>query len=164
MNNTPLVLAMCRYEQDCMERVNHFLKVYACARTIGEGEGLDELTQQILETAAIVHDIGIRPSMEKYGSGAGKYQELEGPPVARELLGTLGYANQVIDRVCTLVGHHHTYQPILGLDHQILVEADFLVNMDEGHMDTESIRRVTETIFSTETGKKLLFSLYLQEK
>ena len=71
MNNTPLVLAMCRYEQDCMERVNHFLKVYAYARTIGEGEGLDELTQQILETAAIVHDIGIRPVWRSTAAGQG---------------------------------------------------------------------------------------------
>ena len=35
----------------------------------------------------------------------------------------------MIRRVEYLVGHHHTYKDIDGLDYQILVEADFLVNI-----------------------------------
>lgn len=39
-----------------------------------------------------------------------------------------------------LVGHHHTYKDIDGLDYQILVEADFLVNYFEDGLDKEHIK------------------------
>ena len=48
------------------KRINHFLKVYAYAKSIGELEGLDSQTQETLELAAVLHDIGIKPSEEKY--------------------------------------------------------------------------------------------------
>lgn len=162
MNHTPLILEMCRHEAGCVERVNHFLKVFALAKTIGEGEGCPEETQEILETAALVHDIGIKPSLEKYGSPAGEYQEKEGPAVAGALLEKLGYEETVICRVCYLVGHHHTYGSINGLDYQALVEADFLVNIFEGNMERPEIETVRQKIFRTETGKRLLDTLYLR--
>lgn len=40
--------------------INHFLKVWSFAKTIGEKEGLDEDTQEILELTAVVHDIACR--------------------------------------------------------------------------------------------------------
>lgn len=113
------------------KRIQHFIKVHDFARTIGVLENLDKETLFTLEAAAVVHNIGIHASEEKYGSAAGKYQELEGPPLAKEMLTRLGFPENVITRVCYLVGHHHTYQNIDGLDYQILVEADFLVNLYE---------------------------------
>ena len=118
--------------------------------------------QQILETAAIVHDIGIRPSLKKYGSSAGAYQQIEGPAEAKKMLEELHYPAQMIERVSYLVGHHHTYQDIRGLDYQILVEADFLVNMFEEHMDAEQIRGVREKIFRTRTGKDMLDQMFFR--
>ena len=85
----------------------------------------------MLESAAVVHDIGIKVCEEKYGSCEGKLQEKEGPGIAGALLSELGYEKQVIERVCYLVGHHHTYTEIVGLDYQIPVETDFLVNLFE---------------------------------
>ena len=55
-----------------------------------------------------------------------------------------------------LVGHHHTYKDIDGLDYQILVEADFLVNYFEDGLDKEHIKKSAEKIFKTETGKKIV--------
>ena len=43
-----------------------FLKVYSYAKTIGEMENLDEKMQEILEVTAVLHDIGIKVSEEKY--------------------------------------------------------------------------------------------------
>jgi uncharacterized protein len=123
-------------------------------------KGLDEKTATILEVSAIVHDFGIRPSLEHYGSGKGHYQELEGPPVAKELLESLGYDPHVISRVCYLVGHHHTYDNIDGLDYQVLVEADFLVNMFEGNMSPEVIREIRQTVFRTKSGLDILTRIY----
>ena len=37
--------------------IDHLLRVWAYARTIGELEGLDPETQYLLEVAAITHDI-----------------------------------------------------------------------------------------------------------
>ncbi len=60
----------------------------------------------------------------------------EGPALAEQMLSELGFEKDVIERVSFLVGHHHTYTGIDGLDYQILVEADFLVNLFEGNTDT----------------------------
>lgn len=141
-------------------RINHFLKVYGFAKSIGELEGLEGETQQILEIAAVTHDIGIKPAEEKYGSGAGHYQEVEGPPVARELLGRLGLPQALIERVCYLISRHHTYTDIDGLDYQILVEADFLVNIFEGEMAAPEIASVRQKVFRTQAGIRMLEQLY----
>lgn len=37
--------------------IDHFIKAWAMAKTIGEQERLDEKTQQTLGFAAVVHDI-----------------------------------------------------------------------------------------------------------
>lgn len=135
------------------KQIQHFTKVHGFARMIGLCEGIDDGTLKTLETAAIVHDIGIVPAMEKYGSGSGKYQELEGPPVAKAMLKALKYPEEIIDRVCYLVGRHHTYKDIDGMDYQILVEADFLVNMFESEMSAKAIQAALDHVFVTKTGK-----------
>ena len=119
-------------------------------------EGLDAAAQEILETASIVHDIGIRVCMEKYGHCRGKEQEKEGPPFAEKLLGQLNYENTVIDRVSWLVGHHHTYSHVEGMDHQILLEADYLVNSYENQERPEDIQVFCRHVFRTPSGIRLL--------
>ena len=153
--------AMCAYDAGDARRVNHLMKVFAFAKTIGEREGLDAQTQEILEVAALTHDIGIRNSERKYGNCTGAHQQEEGPPEARALLIRLGATDALIERVCWLIAHHHTYASIKGLDYQILVEADFLVNAYEDEMDEDAIRTVQEKLFCTQTGKELLKKLYL---
>jgi HD superfamily phosphodiesterase len=156
-----LIEKMTEYERGVPERVGHFLKVYGYARTIGELENLPAAMRFTLETAAIVHDIGIKPSLEKHGSSAGKLQEQEGVAPAREVLGGLEFPSDVIDRVCFLVAHHHTYAEVDGLDYQILLEADFLVNMLEEKMPQTAIQSAYDKVFKTETGKRLCRYQYL---
>ena len=69
----------------------------------------------------------------------------------------------MIERVSYLVGHHHTYHDIEGMDYQILVEADFLVNIYEGDMQQSEIVSVREKIFRTRTGKELLDTMFLKK-
>ncbi len=156
-----VIHAMIDYYAGEIHRINHFLKVYALAKSIGECEGLPLDVQRILEIAAITHDIGIKPSEEKYQSNAGPYQEQEGPPVARELLTGLGIDGAVIERVCYLIGRHHTYTGIDGADYQILIEADFLVNLHEGECDFSTINSVREKLFRTATGIQYLDRMFL---
>lgn len=155
-----LMAAMIAYDKGDAMRIHHFLKVYELARTIGRLEGLDERTQYLLESAAIVHDIGIHISEQKYGSSAGKYQEIEGPAEARKLLEPLGYDEAAIQRIEYLVGHHHTYTNMDGLDYQILVEADFLVNLYEDGASEQAQQSAYKNIFRTESGKRLCRLLY----
>jgi HD superfamily phosphodiesterase len=140
--------------------VNHFLKVYAFARTIGKQEGLDAEAQRTLELAAVVHDIACPLCREKYGQADGRHQEAEGPALAQAFLAELPVSPEMAERVCSLVGRHHTYTNVDGLDHQILLEADFLVNADEARISESGIRAMLTRVFKTETGTRLLRALY----
>jgi hypothetical protein len=155
-----LKVAMTEYFKGDKKRINHYIKVHSYARCIGELESLSKDELFTLEVASIVHDIGIKNSELKYHSTAGKYQEVEGVPEAKKLLETLGFEKSVIDRVCYLVGHHHTYENIQGADYQILVEADFLVNLFEDNNSIESVKSVKRKIFKTKTGTLLLENIF----
>ena len=80
--------------------------------------------------------------------------------MAREFLSGCGCSEELIDRSALLVSHHHTYDPILGVDHQILLEADYLVNAEESRYPAENIRNAGERIFRTEAGKKILRDMF----
>lgn len=151
---------MIELQNGNLHDIHHFLKVHAYARVIGTLEGLDARTQKTLELAAIVHDIACPLCREKYGRADGPLQEKEGPALARELLDGLGCDPETAARVCHLVGRHHTYAGVDGLDHQILLEADFLVNADEGAKSTEAIRAALQGWFRTPSGIRLLKSVY----
>lgn len=147
------------YSQD-PQQVNHFLKVYGFAKTIAEMENVDGNTKEIIEIAALMHDIGIKNSLEKYKSSAGNYQEIEGPPEARKILESMGYRAELIDRVDFLIANHHTYDNIEKIDHQILVEADFLVNVYENDLSKEEKKNIYTNIFKSSAGKKIFKDLY----
>mgnify|MGYP004643197813 FL=1 len=121
---------------------------------------MDAKLQDILEAAALVHDIGIRPALEKYASSSGLLQEREGVAPARKMLTSLNFEEALIDRVCFLVAHHHTYTGVDGLDYQILLEADFLVNAYESEFSLDAILTAKERFFQTETGKKILMDMF----
>lgn len=161
MNQTMLLQKMIEYFAGDAKRIQHFIKVHSFAKMIGQLEKIDEKQQLILETAAIVHDIGIKNSEIKYKSSAGKYQEIEGPAPAKEMLLKLGYEDKVIERVCYLIAHHHTYGNIEGSDYQILVEADFLVNLYEDGVSENAIQTVKKNIFRTASGIRLLTTMYV---
>jgi len=156
-----LALAMISYDQADPKRVQHTTKVHAYAELIGISEGLDKEMQFILESAALVHDIGIRASEQKFGYQNGKLQEQEGPAVAREILTKLGgYTETQIERICWLVAHHHTYHVCDDLDYQILIEADFLVNLYEDQESQQVISEVRKNIFRTPSGLKMLNEMF----
>lgn len=149
-----LHFAMIRLYQGYAKRIQHFCKVHSYSKLIGEMEKINEDTLFILEAAALTHDIGIHICEEKYGICNGKLQELEGPAIADKLLSELGFDAHVSERVQYLIGHHHTYDSIDGIDYQILVEADFLVNMYEDRLADETIEHAYNHIFRTDSGKQ----------
>ena len=151
---------MIEYFQGDPRRIQHFVKVHAFAGLIGREEGLDPKAQFLLEAAAYVHDIGIRKAEEKYGSSSGKLQEQEGPAEAEKMLEGLGFEQADTEKICYLVGHHHTYRNIDSPEYQILVEADFLVNLYEDQTGPDAARAAGERIFRTESGKRILHQMF----
>lgn len=140
--------------------ISHFLNVYALAKTIGAQEKLNENAQQILELSAIIHDISCPLCREKYGNTNGKKQELESPLLVKAFLEELSVPAETIQRVSWIVAHHHTYTDVNDIEHQILLEADYLVNAGENHYSEKSVYGAKNQIFRTNTGKRLLCSMY----
>lgn len=155
-----LIMRMIAYYKGDPKRIQHFLKVFQFAKLIGEMEELEEQSLHILETTAIVHDIGIKISEEKYGSSSGKYQEQEGPAPAKDMLKSLEYKESDIEKICYLISRHHTYTNIDSIEYQILVEADFLVNMYEDNLPKVNIEKAYIKIFKTESAKELCRQMF----
>lgn len=156
-----LMRAMVSYDSGDVPRIQHFVKVHDFAATIGVAEHLDEETQFILEAAAILHDIGIHPAEAKYGNCNGKAQEELGPGEARKLLLEVGgFTDAQIERICWLIGHHHTYSNVTSADHRILLEADFLVNSFEDHLALNGIKTFRDNVFRSAYAIKLLNEMW----
>jgi len=151
---------MIAYPGSTRHDAAHLLKVWAYAKSIGELEGLDAKTQLTLEIAALTHDIACPLCRQKYGSTAAALQEKEGAPLARTLLEDFPLDTEVVDRVAFLVTHHHTLDAIDGMDYQILIESDYLVNADESRYSPESILAFHFQHFKTQSGKDMLLSLF----
>ncbi len=156
-----LMQAMIRYDSGDVPRIQHFVKVHDFAATIGVAENLDEETLFILEAAAILHDIGIHPAEAKYGNCNGKAQEELGPDEARKLLQEVGgFTDAQTERICWLIGHHHTYSNVTSADHRILLEADFLVNSFEDGMAPNGIVTFREKVFRSTSAIDMLNKMW----
>lgn len=141
-------------------RINHFLKVNAFATIIAEKEKVSKDIFTIISILGYLHDIGIKIAEEKYNKTTGKLQEELGKEPARNLVLECGFSKAIADRVSFIVAHHHTYDTIDGIDYQILVEADILVNIYEDNISHEIIPTIKSNIFKTKSGLELLDKLY----
>lgn len=89
--------------------INHFMKVYAFLSMIGLRKRLPEITQTILEAAAVIHNMACPLRLEKYRNKDGKFQEQENIPLTQNFLSDVGLSAEVKERIIYLVHHHHTY-------------------------------------------------------
>lgn len=152
---------MIAFSNGNLHDIDHLLRVWAYAKTIGELEKLDPRTQYILEVAAITHDIACPLCREKYGDANGKLQEKEGPDLVRRFLSDTDLTDSQISRVAFLVGHHHTYTDVDGDDYQILLEADYIVNASDNGYTEANIRYFLENIVKTDSGRRILRDVLL---
>ena len=82
--------------------------------------------------------------------------------MAKRMLADAGYPADVTERVCQLVARHHTYTDIDGIDLQILIEADLIVNLCEDGAGQDGILSAYNEIFKTDSGKlmcRMVFGL-----
>ena len=156
-----LHLAMINLYSGDSKRIQHFCKVHSYAKLIAENEKVDDKTLFIIEAAALTHDIGIHTCEKKYGNCGGNLQEKEGPKLAENLLAELGFNIETSQRVQYLIAHHHTYDNINSIDWQILVEADFLVNMFEESLPKSAVQNAYDKISKTACGKEICKKMFL---
>ncbi len=151
---------MIQISEGNIHDTEHFIKVWAYARAIGELEGLDPETQFILEAAAVTHDIACPVCRGKYGNADGKLQEKESPPLIAAFFRDTDMKEKQVERISFLVGHHHTYEGVDGPDWQILLEADYIVNASENNFPAENIQNFLETQAVTSSGKRFIREIF----
>lgn len=160
MTVSQIMEKMISFSKGNIHDIDHFLRVWSYAKTIGELEQLDSETQFILEIAAITHDIACPLCREKYGNTNGKYQEEEGARMVREFLSDSDLTQDQIERTAFLVGHHHTFTGIEGMDWQILAEADYIANASENNYSKQNIQNFADKIMKTAAGKRICSEVF----
>ena len=140
------------------KRIHHALAVLEFAEKIQAAEGGDAL---VIKASAILHDIGILEAQRKYGSAAGKYQEIEGPPIAREILKKSDIPSEAVEHICRIIANHHSAKDIDTLEFRIIWDADNLVNLSDELKDTsrERAEKIINTVFKTHTGHRMASEL-----
>lgn len=113
-------------------------------KTIAEGENLNPELQKLVEVTAVVHDIACPLCRVKYGNTNGKHQEEESAALLEEFFKDSDLPKEFTDRVSYIVSHHHTIDGIDGIDYQIMIEADYLVNADESNFSGNNVRNILE--------------------
>ncbi len=158
-----VAIEMKRYFKTDFKRIGHAGRVARYAEEIGKKR---RGNLAVILTAAYLHDIGIKEAERKYQSTAAKYQEEEGPLIARQILSKLGAKEELIEEVCDIIAHHHHPKPEESINFRCLYDADMITNLEEEHKDDpiseERLLRILEKSFLTEEGvdlaKKVLLS------
>jgi len=158
-----LIPEMERVFAETQGMIDHTLRVLGHAMDIHQEEGGKPA---VVRASAILHDIGIPKAREVHGSSAGPYQEIEGPPIAREILTRHGFPPDQIDLICGIVANHHSDEDpliVTTVEFKILWDADWLVNFPGRHRnasDQEKAMAIGE-IFKTGRGRQLAREMFL---
>ena len=157
-----VAIEMKRYFKQDFKRIGHATRVAGYAEQIGK-EQRGNLA--VILTAAYLHDIGIKEAERKHQSTAARYQEEEGPPVAREILTRLEARAESIEEVCDIVGHHHHPRSDESINFKSIYDADMIVNLEENQkenpMAPEKLTNMLDKSFLTESGCNLGKKIFL---
>ena len=145
--------------------IDHTMTVQGYAREILAKEA--EADSLVVIASALLHDIGIPKAREVHGSSRGEFQEIEGPPIAQEILTRLGVPETATDHICGIVANHHSDKDpkIVGtIEFKILWDADWLVNFPGRHRESSVQEKETaiEEIFKTAKGRLLARQMFLE--
>ena len=160
MTIAQIMQKMIAFSDGNIHDIDHLIRVWTYAKTIGELEMVDQETQFILEVAAITHDIACPLCREKYGNTNGKHQEREGIILVKKFLSDTGMTEEQIGRVAFLVGHHHTFAGIDSMDWQILVEADYIANASENNYSQQKVDNFIRKCMRTRSGIQILKDVF----
>ena len=141
-------------------RITHAMRVLAHARDISQREGGQ---QRVVIAAALLHDIGICKAEEKYGSAAPRYQEAEGPPIARRILAEIGFDQREAEHVCSIVASHHSCGLIDTCEFRTLYDADWLVNCPDEfpNVAEADLKEMIARTMKTPAGREIAANMFL---
>ncbi len=142
---TALFREMEDYFGEDARRIRHAHRVTDYAEALLQTEPADAA---VVLAAAVLHDIGIHEAQRKHGSSGGKFQEMEGPPIARRILGKLAQDGGFVDEVCEIIAHHHSPGRVKTVNFAVLYDADWLVNLaDEYDVgDSAKLRAIIDRV------------------
>jgi HD superfamily phosphohydrolase YqeK len=150
-----VAIEMKRYFKSDFKRIGHASRVARYAEKIGKFEGGN---LAVILAAAYLHDIGIVVAEKKHGSSAAKYQEMEGPAIAKSILIKLGAQEELIAEVCDIVGRHHHPRADDTTNFKVVYDADLIENLDEKQkenpLDKDKLTEKIDKIFLTATGRE----------
>ena len=143
------------------KRIEHTLAVLNYAEQIQAAEGGDPL---VVKAAAILHDIGIIQAERKHGSAAAKYQEIEGPIIAREILAKFNLDKADVEHICRIIANHHSTKNIDTIEFRIVWDADWLVNLPMDFTDTskEKLKEIIDKTFKTCKGRQIAVESFVK--
>jgi len=162
-----VALAMKSYFQKDFKRIGHATKVARYAEQIARNSGGTNLA--VVLSAAWLHDIGIKEAERKYNSQEARYQEIEGPPIARQILAEVGADQALIDEVADIVGHHHHPRAEESANFKAVYDADLIANLEEEQgsretaKDRQQIAAIIDRMALSESGRELARSVLLGE-
>lgn len=121
--------ALINYFDDDERRIEHALHVLKKAEQIAENKyGWD---YDILIAVSLLHDIGIKKSESLLGYNNGRTQEEYGPTEAKKILQEIDFPVTKIQKVCEIIGNHHSPSNHDYIELKILKAADASVNKAE---------------------------------
>jgi putative nucleotidyltransferase with HDIG domain len=128
---------MVAYFEEDNRRIDHALQVLHHAENIMPD--VPDCDPEIVIAAALLHDVGIKISEERLGYNNGKTQEEFGPPEAARLLSELNFPEDKTEKVCQIIGNHHSASRYDYPELEILKQADRIVNLAERRLDASPI-------------------------
>lgn len=158
MNKETIINKMkSAFETTIPSEIDHALSVLENAEIIMNGEGIKGRERYLISVTAILHDIGMINAKEKYGSTSGPYQEKEGPSAAKGLLLDEDLSDDEVERICYIIGNHHTPSKVDGIDFQIQWEADLLEALKKFDKETnqDKLKGIINKNFKTKSGLEL---------
>jgi hypothetical protein len=150
-----IAIEMKRYFRTDFKRIGHATRVARHAEKIGKKE-LGNLS--VILGASYLHDIGIHEAERKHGSTKAKYQEKEGPDIARSIMIKLGAKEELIEEVCDIIGHHHHPRTEETANFKVVYDSDLIANLEEKHkespIDKDRLAQIIDKSFLTESGRE----------
>ncbi len=150
-----VAIAMKLYFKMDFKRIGHATRVARYAERIGMKE---KGNLAVILPAAYLHNIGIHEAERKYGSTAFKYQEKEGPEIAKSIMIKMGAKEELIEEVSDIVGHHHHPRTNETTNFKVVYDSDLIVNLEEEQsenpMDSGKLADLIKKSFLTEGGRE----------
>jgi putative nucleotidyltransferase with HDIG domain len=157
-----VAIEMKRYVGRDFKRINHAMKVARYAEKILTEE---RVNPAVVLSAAYLHDIGIREAEQEYESDEAGSLENKGTAIARQILTKLGARQELIDEVCSIIGHDP--QAKGTLEFKVLHDAGLIVKIEENQKDKpmghEELATLIGSAFLTGTGKSLAKQTLLKQ-